>query len=683
MATTLMRNTAPREHPRRYYTYFALVCLLAVVAVVGAVVTRPAGTDVLPEPTAAFIVCALLGVIAEYDPIRWKGVHSTAAALVSLSFVLALMAVWAFVPALIVQAIAVGIVSLRLGSSPARLVFNLGQTAASLAASWFVWDVFSPADHWTGAPAEILVLIGAGVAWGAVSFSLVAGALTLRLGGTWHSHMASWTKGEWKLRGLLVAASPIVAMATTASVWMVTTVALPMFGLHYLLRVMAQREKEAETDALTGLLNRRGFQTGCVRKIIDAAETDTKLAVLVIDVDRFSEINNALGHDTGDRVLKELSKRFAAEAGPGGILARHGGDEFAFVWSELDGMTDPLECARAIKTAMDAPINLEEFSVEVDTSVGVAVYPHDGQEFEALLQHANIALREAKRRSSNYMRYTPDFDHPSPQRIMLLADLRRTLEEPGSPGVELFYQPQIELSTGRVTGAEALLRYTHPTRGHIQPSDLIAAAEQSSVMRMLTERVVDIALRQLKRWEESGFDLGMAINVSVRDLQSAEFTGYLTDRLTDLGVEASKLRLEITESALMDDPRRVVGNVEKIADMGVNISLDDFGTGFSSMQHLRRLPVSEIKIDRLFVSNLTADNDDAAIVSSTIDLAKALDLSVVAEGVEDEKTRKLLKDWGCHLAQGWHFARPMDPVRFDVWLRDYNQRIRDLQDAGL
>ncbi|WP_025274284.1 putative bifunctional diguanylate cyclase/phosphodiesterase [Haloglycomyces albus] len=671
MATTLMRNTAPSDSPGRYYLYLAVVGIGAALGVGVTLLSLDASWAALQPASAAFVVCAVVAVVSEFDPLRWRGIHSTAASLVSISFVLALLATWGLIPALVVQAIAISIVGFRVRSSLLRALFNLSQTTLALIAAAVVWNWLAGGATWLNTPSHILALIASGAVWSVVSYSFVSGALTLRLGGSWLSHWVKWVKGEWKLRSLLIVVAPVIALAATTSVWMVVTVALPLFGLHYLLRVMAQREREAETDSLTGLLNRRGFQSECERKLLDAAETETAVAVVVLDVDRFSEINNALGHGIGDRVLRELAQRFVNENVPGKLLARHGGDEFAFAWSELDGMTDPMECARAVKGALDAPISLGEFSVEVDGSVGVAVYPDDGDGFDTVLQHADIALYEAKRRSSTYTRYTPDFDHPSPERITLLADLRRALESSGTPGVELFYQPQIDLRDGRVVGAEALLRYTHPTRGHVQPSELIAAAEQSSVMRMLTERVVEIALRQMKEWERDGFDLGMAVNVSVRDLQSAEFTDYLTGRVKELGVEAGKLRLEITESALMDDPRRVVGNVEKIADIGVQISLDDFGTGFSSMQHLRRLPVSEIKIDRLFVSNLTEDSDDAAIVSSTIDLAKALDLNVVAEGVEDDSTRDLLRSWGCHIAQGWHFARPMDAVRFDVWLRSY------------
>jgi diguanylate cyclase (GGDEF)-like protein len=390
--------------------------------------------------------------------------------------------------------------------------------------------------------------------------------------------------------------------------------------------------------------------------------------VMILDLDRFADVNSALGHDVGDKLLVELADRFLADKPPGKAIARLGGDEFAFLWAELDGMTDPMECAREIRARLDKAIVIGEVSIEVDGSVGIAVFPEDGQDYQTLFRHADIAMDESKKRASSYARYAPEFDHHSPERLMLLGDLRRALDHPDAPGVQLYYQPQVALASGEVIGAEALLRYHHPERGMVNPSEIIATAEHSSVMRMLTERVVDIALRQLERWDGEGYRLRMAVNVSVRDLQSPEFTDYLTDRIETYGVEASRLQLEITESALMADPRRVLDNVQRLADLGLGISLDDFGTGFSSMQHLRRLPVTEIKIDKTFVTNLIERADNAAIVSTTIDLGRALDVGVVAEGVEDEKVRKQLEDWGCRAAQGWHFGKPMSAEDFDRWL---------------
>ncbi|THV27264.1 putative bifunctional diguanylate cyclase/phosphodiesterase [Glycomyces paridis] len=674
MATTLMRNTAPSEHPGRYYGFLAAV---AVGAIVCAVAVTAEGE--VPEGgwfgvPFAFWLTAALALVAELRPTRWGGLWMSPIASIYLVYVLATMVTWGFLPALIVQCGALVVLSVQISSAGWRTVFNMSQQGIALALAWLVWDALGGAGEWAGSASQVFAVFAAGIVWTLVSWGLVATRTALRLGGGWTDLFAQWARSEWALRVTQIAIAPILATAAMSSWWLVAASAIPIFSVYRILQAAADREREADHDPLTGLLNRKGFQELVDSKLIDAGETNTAVAVLILDLDRFADVNSALGHEIGDKLLVELAHRFLADKPPGKAIARLGGDEFAFVWAEIDGMTDPLECAREIRARLDAPIVLGDASVEVDGSVGIAVFPDDGQDFQTLFRHADIAMYESKQRASSFARYAPEYDHHSPERLRLLGDVRRALDHPDAPGVNLFYQPQVRLADGEVIGAEALLRYNHPERGVVNPAEIIETAEHSSVMRMLTERVVDIALRQLRSWNETGYDLRMAVNVSVRDLQSPEFTDFLTERIDAYGVNASKLQLEITESALMADPRRVVVNVQRLSDLGVGISLDDFGTGFSSMQHLRRLPVTEIKIDKSFVTNLVDDPDNAAIVSTTIDLGRALDVEVVAEGVEDEAVRKQLEGWGCHAGQGWHFAKPMSPDAFERWMADHRGR---------
>lgn len=668
MATTLMRNTAPREHPGRYYGFMAGVAVGTVAASVA--ITASAGSPAGGwfNVPFAFWLTAGLALIAELRPTRWGGLWMSPAASIYLVYSLATMVTWGFLPALLVQSAAIALLLAQLDASIWRSIFNVSQQGAALCVAWVVWNAIAGGAAWGGTLAELLGLLAAGTAWTVTSWSLVAIRAGLRLGESWLDLAWQWGKSEWTLRATQVAIAPIMATAAMSSWWLVAVSAIPIFSVYRILQTAADREREAELDPVTGLLNRKGFEQVVDDKILDGTETGTSVAVLVLDLDRFADVNSALGHDVGDKLLVELARRFSADKPPGKEIARLGGDEFGFVWSELEGMDDPMACAREIRARLDRPIVVDDVSIEVDGSVGIAVFPEDGEDFRTLFRHADIAMDESKKRAASFARYAPEFDHHSPERLMLLGDLRRALDAPDSPGINLFYQPQVCLRTEKVLGAEALLRYHHPVRGMVNPSEIIATAEHSSVMRMLTERVVDIALLQLRKWHESGYDLRMAVNVSVRDLQSPDFTEYVTERMREYGVDATRLQLEITESALMADPRRVVDNVERLADLGLGISLDDFGTGFSSMQHLRRLPVTEIKIDRMFVTTLVEDSDNAAIVSSTIDLGRALDIDVVAEGVEDEKVRKQLEVWGCDAAQGWHFAKPMSAEDFDRWL---------------
>jgi diguanylate cyclase (GGDEF)-like protein len=656
MATTLMRNTAPREHPGRYYGFTAAITMLAIVGAGFTAVRAGALEGGWFDVPFAFWLTAGLALIAEFRPTRWGGLWMSPIASIYLVYVLATMITWGFLPALVVQSGAIVLLCVHINASAWRTVYNVSQQGLALCVAWHVWDAISTEATWSGAALQLLAIFTAGTAWTLTSWALVAGRQSLRTGLGWGDLTLQWLKSEWALRATQVAIAPILATAAMTSWWLVAASAIPIFSVYRILQTAAAREREADHDPLTGLLNRKGFQQVVDGKLADAGETDTAVALLILDLDRFADVNSALGHEVGDQLLVELAKRFTTDTPSGQEIAHLGGDEFAFVWSELDGMIDPLECAREIRARLDAPIILGDVSLEIDGSVGIAVY-------------------ESKQRAGSYTRYGAEFDHHSPERLHLLGDLRRALDHPDAPGVNLYYQPQVRLVDGEVIGAEALLRYSHPERGMVNPAEIIETAEHSSVMRMLTERVVDIALRQLRAWKEAGYDLRMAVNVSVRDLQSPEFTDFLTERIDAYGVNAKRFQLEITESALMADPRRVLQNVQRLSDLGVGISLDDFGTGFSSMQHLRRLPVTEIKIDKSFVTSLVDDPDNAAIVSTTIDLGRALDVEVVAEGVEDENVRKQLDDWGCHAGQGWHFAKPMSADAFERWMADrYNGR---------
>lgn len=671
MATTLVRNTAPREHPGRYYAYLAGVICAAIIAAVATLFFAPLSfySSIDAVPFALWVV-AFLAIAVELSPLHWRGISLSTSPLFSAACFLTVLVTWGFLPAMIVQ-VGVGlIVALKIGASKWRAIFNISQMLIALVASWLVWVTVTDGDAWQATTRDIFGLVLAGVVWSVVSHAFVASALRLRAGMKSGEYLVSYFKTEAFLGLALIALAPLIAVSAITSWWLVVAAAIPLLCIYRLLNLAAEREYQANLDQLTGMLNRKGFEREVAEKIVNAHETGTRISMLILDLDRFAEVNSALGHNVGDRLLEELARRFKSKRTSGKLMARLGGDEFAFVWAELDGMDDPRSCAMEIRSCLDQPVALDNVAVDMSGSIGCASFPEDGDDFTTLFRRADIALGEAKRRGNSYVQYAPEFDHHSPQRLMLLGDLRRALDNPRLPGVELFYQPQVCLKTGTVLGVEALLRYSHPTQGKIRPSEILAVAEQSAVMRLLTERVVEIALRQQRRWIKEGHDMRVAVNVSVRDLQSGEFVDYLTDRMQYHQVPAETLQLEITESALMADPRRVVDNVTRLAELGVGLSLDDFGTGFSSMQHLRRLPVSEIKIDRQFVSGLTDDSDDAAIVSSTIGLGRALDLLVVAEGVEQEDTRSKLTELGCHAAQGWLYARPMSAAQLDTWLRN-------------
>jgi EAL domain-containing protein (putative c-di-GMP-specific phosphodiesterase class I) len=329
------------------------------------------------------------------------------------------------------------------------------------------------------------------------------------------------------------------------------------------------------------------------------------------------------------------------------------------------------QLAGLVSLALTDPVRLDGMPLDVASSIGIALYPEHGDDFTTLLRHADVAMYDAKTRGDTIAVYVPEADHNSPARLGLLGDLRRSLENPACSEVMLYYQPQVDMGSGEVVGIEALLRWHHPVWGLVSPEELIKVAEHSGVMRLLTSRVIDEVLVQLAQWRQGGMVLRAAINVSVRDLHTFELVDYLAQGLSEHGVPADQVQLEITEGALMADPRRVLATLKRLDRLGVALSLDDFGTGYSSLQHLRRLPLSEVKIDRSFVLGMNTDSDDAAIVRSIIELAGALGLRVVAEGVEDERTWRWLVSHGCHVAQGWFYARPMPAEELPRWLAKY------------
>ncbi|WP_211207375.1 putative bifunctional diguanylate cyclase/phosphodiesterase [Stackebrandtia nassauensis] len=646
--------------------------------------TTPLVWHGLSTVPAAVWLLAALAIGVELRPLLPPGARYSQAAMISLSFIMALLLMWGYLPALIVQTIVTILIFTQLRATSWRIAFNAAQFALALTASHLVLLAFGVSSTTLideGAGLGPLLL--AGLAWFLTSHMLVSMVWALREGVSWVRMLVRSFGPEAIVHAAMLALAPILAVAATSQTWLVLLASVPIYAVYRMARLSVDRERVALSDQLTTLPNRKGFQELVEANLLRSKVSGAKLAVMVCDIDRFAAVNNSLGHDVGDRLLLELTRRFrSCFDRPHEVVARIGGDEFAFLLAEIPGVEYAKRRAGCLQSALGASVVLDEVSLDVSGAVGVACYPDHGEDFDALFRHANVAMAEAKKRGSGIAVYAPEFDHHSPQRLALLGDLRRALDTPGLPGVELYYQPQVDLNTGEVLGVEALLRYRHPVQGSVDPGDLIALAEHSSVMRLLTYRVIDEAVGQLARWRADDLELRAAINVSVRDLHAPDFCDYLTERLAHHEIPTSQVQLEITESALMADPRRVIATLKRLEAMGIGLSLDDFGTGFSSMKHLRSLQVSEVKIDKSFVLGMKEDPDAVAIVKSIIELGRALSLRVVAEGIEDEATWRHLVTLGCDTGQGWFHARPMPAEAFVSWLRRYQpppppRKIRD------
>jgi diguanylate cyclase len=686
MSAAAQRNAIPAERAVPFLSFVGLVIAAAAVLCAAPLARLPSQLGDLP---ASFWAMAALAVVGDARPFTPPGRRQTSAVFPSICFSFAIMLAWGVGPAIAVQAAAVVVSAWRMHHAPWRALFNVGQYGLALSAAQAVTMLADEHSFVAGGRPtwiDVAVVAAAAAAWFAVKYGTVTIAVRLHSGGHWWAIFRSGVAFELLSTGSLLLLAPVLDAAAHMSAALIPLVLVPLFAVYRMARLSSEQEQIARLDPLTGLANRKAL----IAEVHDQAPAhaeraasgvpDRHLALLLLDLDHFKHVNDALGHAVGDRLLVEVSSRLRAAVRPSDVVARLGGDEFAILAARLTSADEARDIAERVVAALGDPVALDGLPIDVAGSIGIALYPDHGEDFATLMRHADVAMYDAKHRGDAVAVYAPESDHNSPERLSLLGDLRRALESEGTrpderihPAgeVAMYYQPQIAIDTGEVVGVEALLRWRHPRRGMVDPEELIRVAEQSAVMRLLTRRVVDDVVEQLAKWEATGVRLRAAVNVSVRDLQTGEIADQITDRLSRYGVDAGQLQLEITESALMADPRRVLVTISRLARIGVAIALDDFGTGYSSMQHLRRLPLTEVKVDRSFVLGMATDTDDAAIVRSIIELAGALGLRVVAEGVEDERTWRLLHSIGCDVAQGWFYARPMPAEELVDWLARY------------
>ncbi len=426
------------------------------------------------------------------------------------------------------------------------------------------------------------------------------------------------------------------------------------------------RLEQAMTDELTGLPSRRLLKDRLEQAVLNAKREgpQAEVGLLVLDLDRFKEVNDTLGHSLGDRLLAEVANRLRATLRENDTVARLGGDEFAVLVSHDDPSGD-IQVAEKVLRAFAQPVALDGLLLTVGASIGIARFPADGDDPERLLRCADVAMYHSKRNRLPWVRYAVESDPSDPARLELLSDLRAAI---GTSQLELHYQPKVNLATDEVMGVEALLRWTHPVKGPIPPDTFISIAEQTGVMAPLTDDVLRKAAHQLREWMRDGRELSVAVNVSAANLTEGEFVERVRRIVAEEDVPAEFIVLELTESAVMSDHRRGLEVLNELSSIGFRLSIDDFGTGYSSLSYLQRLPVDELKIDRSFVKTLMDDQVNRSIVRSTVDLGHNLGLSVVAEGVEDEATLRALAELGCDVAQGYFLSRPLPAPALVAWL---------------
>ena len=432
---------------------------------------------------------------------------------------------------------------------------------------------------------------------------------------------------------------------------------------------MEEIEHQALHDSLTGLPNRVLFHDRIETALANARRTGGRAAVLLLDLDGFKEINDALGHASGDQLLRELAVRLRGTLRDTDTIARLGGDEFGVVMP-AGSADDVLETATRIHVAVDEPFEIGGLSLDVKTSVGGVLYPDDASDADTLVRFADVAMYAAKRNRTRIELYNPAADVSSRESLSLGSELRRALE---AGDIVAHYQPKVEVSSGRVVGAEALVRWDHPERGIVLPSQFLPVVQKAGLMGSLTALVLQGAAAEAAAWSRDGLDLGVAVNVDVDALLDPAFPRRVAEVLEETGLAPELLTIELTETSLMADPVRAGYVARELSSVGVRLSIDDFGTGYSSLGYLTALPLAELKIDRSFVGRMTESPIDMVIVRTILDLGSNLDLSVVAEGIESTKAREMLVELGCGLAQGYEFGSPMSAGRLTAFLRSLRE----------
>ncbi|MFF2655538.1 putative bifunctional diguanylate cyclase/phosphodiesterase [Streptomyces sp. NPDC058045] len=620
----------------------------------------------LPGWSLAVLTGVIVGHLVALGRDRWWGGTGSGAALI-----LAVLLLYGWIPAGMVSLIVVVLVAAArrqrwhqallhggsdlLGLAAGALVLHLGGRTPTVESPW-------KPETWTlGAAPQILLA--------ATVYVCVSRLLLCKLqdpGADPLPTVARTALLRQSLVGLaLLGITPLICVVATALPVLLPLFAVPLIALDSTLWIARARAEEQLRDPLTGLPNRQWLLERTWAALDDAEHVGARAALILIDLDRFRSVNDTLGHLAGDRLLLQIAERLQLALPRGAEAARLGGDEFAVLLPAADSTTTATRMARALVAELGSPLDLDGLTLVLEASAGLAVFPDHALDAEGLLRRADVAMYQAKRDRTGVEVYESKRDSNTPDRLGLLGDLRRALD---AGEVELHYQPKVRFD-GQIAGLEALVRWVHPERGRVPPDEFIAIAETSGLMPHLTEYVLETALAQVADWREQGLRVPVAVNVSPRDVHTPGFAGSVAARLARHRVPAGALQLEITEHVLLEDPQRAADTLAALAGHGVKMSLDDFGTGYSSLVHLRRLPVSELKIDRSFVARLAIDAEDAEIVRCTIDLAHSLGLVVVAEGVEDDETWERLRDLHCDAVQGWLVAAAMPPGEATSWLR--------------
>ena len=644
-----------------------LYCDVVFVAGCAAVVLM-SGTANLGYMTAHPLTFGVLGggvLLGELLPVKIPRRGGDEEITLSAAFSLALLLAGGLGPALIAQGSASAIQDIAASKPLWRMRFNVGQYTLAMAASLESMKLLGAAGHIGSAhpfsSAELPAIFVAAAVFFLANNGIVGVAVATYQGVPITRYFRNDAFFVFLTGGAMLMVAPLVVAVTAYSVILVPLFLAPMLAIHNTVWQSARSNHAARHDPLTGLPNRIEFHEA-VKEALDEAKVES--CILLIDLDRFKEVNDTLGHHNGDMLLCQVADRFRSQLGSTDHIARLGGDEFAILGRGRN-RDSALELARAVAQALADPFDLEDMVVDAQASVGISLFPHDGAEVDRLLQKADVAMYRAKETRADFALYDEQHDDHSPAKLALTAKLRRAVDD---EQIVVWYQPVLDLQSQEVVAVEALVRWEHPQLGLLMPNAFVDMAEHTNLIKPLTQRVIDLSLAQQAQWRKMSIDLAVAVNISAQVLVDPTFVNRVLTALEVAGVPPSRLKLEVTESTLMVDPVQARTVLQELQSHGLEIAIDDFGTGYSSLAYLADLPVSEVKIDRSFVSRMAVGSSETIIVNSTIDLAHHLGLRAVAEGVEDLRLLDELQVLGCDAAQGYAISRPLTSEYATKWL---------------
>ena len=607
---------------------------------------------------AVVVALVLCTIFAEHVPIKIPRHGLVEELTCSFTFAFGLLLYAGPAVAVVALAIASAAPDVRLHKPLIRLLFNVGQYALAMLAATLVLVVLTDLPHDAAAlvrfrPEDLPAIVVAAACSFLVNSGLVATVSALQQRLPLLAHVPRDLALHAPIAILMLGMAPVIVLASQFSLWLLPFAVLPMVAVHRAGQAAITDRHRALHDSLTHLPNRLNF-----RSRVEAALAVPRSyggALLILDLDRFKEVNDTLGHLLGDELLRNVGQRLMESADPLCTVARLGGDEFAVLLPGYIAEDDVQAAIDRIHEVFEAPFELSHLSLQVSASVGVARWPQHGTDVETLLQRADIALYKAKDGHVRSFEFTPGGDEHSIDRLALLGQLRDGI---GRGELTVYGMPLVDLPTGTADVVEVLVRWEHPERGIVPPAVFIPHAEATGLIRPLTLEVLDQALGVCATWWAAGNRTRIAVNLSTRSLLDQGLPADVRRLLARHGLPAEALEFEITESTIMADPDRARGTLDALNEIGVSLAIDDFGTGYTSLAYLRDLPVHTLKIDRTFIAGMQVDERDLIIVRSIIDLARNLGLQVVAEGVENPEVCELLADLGCDRVQGFLFGRP-------------------------